>query len=400
MSMSGTDRRWYVPNLRGSRLALALTSGFCIALSACSGPEPTELDAQLTSALVIGTLSPAESDAVVFVRANHDDGAFDDCTGTLVSPSVVITAKHCVTLVQPGKFVCKGAGTLVENGQGAGLFGAKIEPSRIEIHVGTAPDGSAMTRAAAIFASESGDACHDDIAALVLESPIQQDSYPPLRAVRPTVIGERVRLVGYGTAGHGTLIERRETADVRVLDVGRDDGVNNPNATTPARSFVIGGGTACFGDSGGPALSMDTGALVGVYSRISGDCFAVESRNTFILASSFSGLFARAFERAGEEPQLEPAPGGAPEPVGTGGMSGTTAVVALPLEQTAAGAGGDTSVPTTVRETVAPAEPSRHAALHCSLVPSQRGGRPSAVPWLVLALAGVFSRRRFVRGPF
>ncbi|HMA96145.1 MAG TPA: trypsin-like serine protease [Polyangiaceae bacterium] len=397
--MSGTDRCWHLLNLEGSHLTLAFTSGLCIALGACSGPEPSELDAQATSALIVGTLSPAESDAVVFVRANHDDGVFDDCTGTLVSPSVVITAKHCVTLVQPGKFVCKGAGTLVENGQGAGLFGAKIEPSRIEIHVGTAPDGGAMTRAIATFASESGDACHDDIAALVLESPIQQDSYPPLRAVRPTVIGERVRLVGYGTVGHGTLIERREAADVRVLDVGRDDGVNNPNATTPARSFVIGGGTACFGDSGGPALSMDTGALVGVYSRISGDCFAVESRNTFILASSFSALFARAFELAGEEPQIEPAPAGAPEPVGAGGMGGTTAVVALPLEQTAAGSGGDASIPTTARETVASAEPSRHAALHCSLAPSKCGGQPNAVPWLVLALA-VFSRRRFARGPF
>lgn len=427
--MAGKDPRKHQSNL-GVRWFLHAV--VYVAPMACAGVPPNELEANALSALVGGSLSPAERDAVVFVRANHDDGAFDDCSGTLLSPRVLITAKHCVTLVQPGKFVCTGAGSLREDGLGAGLFGAKFASEKLEVFPGTAPVGTAAAHGLATFTTESSDACHDDVAAVVLDTPIPQDSYPSLRvAARPTVVGETVRLVGYGATEHDKLVERHEVDNVRIIDVGRDDGVLDPNATTPARSLVVGGGTACFGDSGGPALSMTTGALVGVYSRIAGDCFAAESRNTYMLASSFFELFSRAFELAGEQPLLEPslepvgpapvAAAGASGTMGGAGARGTTLDVGRTSTATleAAGAGavvvganasggvpvgaggsrgqGVAGVGTAVAE---PAASTRHEALRCSLGRTSAGAAPGTTRcWLLVALAVGFSRRRFGRYP-
>jgi hypothetical protein len=386
--MSGIVVRKLRIDLERGDFVRALAYLWCATSMACSEVRPTEPTAQSHSALIGGSLSPTERDAVVFMRANYPDGSFADCTGTLLSPHVVITAKHCVTLLQPGEFVCNGAGTLVQNGQGGGLFGAKVDGSRIEVYTGTAPVGAAAARVLATFASESGDACHDDIAAIVLDTPIPQDTYPMLRVVRPVRVGETVRLVGYGTVGHETLVERRELADVRVTDVGRDDGVLDPNANTPARAFVVGGATACFGDSGGPALSMATGALMGVYSRITGDCFAVESRNDFILAASFVDLFARAFSQAGEEPSLEPDLAATEDPVGAADSGAT------------AGVGGSGTTTTGDPSTASLAgEQKRHDALRCSVGRSKEGVGSLLTAWLLLALAASFSRRYFGRRP-
>lgn len=446
--MSGKGPR----SLRSSpRYSWIVCLSLCISSVACSQVATKEPNATSMSDLVGGSLSPVERDAVVFIRANHEDGAFDDCTGTLLSPRVLITAKHCVTLVQPGEFVCTGAGALRVDGKGAGLFGAKFDGSQIEVFPGTAPVGAAVAHAAAIFVSESSDACHDDVAAVVLDTPIAQEYYPPLRLTRTTMIGETVRLVGYGTSEHDQLIERREIADVRVVDVGRDDGVPNPNATTPPRSFVVGGATACFGDSGGPALSMTTGALIGVYSRITGDCFALESRNTYMLASSFLDLFSPAFELAGEEPLLEPAiegtasnpmstggAGGAPVvdanvtaadrggatadvagaggmtlygtgvgPVGLGGMSvvgagGAIVVATTVMGGATAGVGGSRglSLAGSGGMMLEPPVSSRHQALTCSLRAYGFGGSPvDAFGWLLVVAVGRFSRRRRARRP-
>jgi hypothetical protein len=353
-----------------------LALGVGAAQSACSGDPPTGAEASIGSALIGGSLSTVEHDAVVFVRANHESGEFDDCTGTLVSPQVVITAKHCVTSVKVGEFLCTGAGVLVENGEGAGVFGAKLDPKRIEIFSGAVPTGAPVAHGLHSFTTGSGDACHDDVAVLVLDTAITLDYYPAIRASRPTVRGENVRVIGYGVVGNDVEIERRELADIRVLDVGSEVEIDNPSATTPSRSFVLGGGTACFGDSGGPALSMDTGALTGIYSRITGDCFATESRNTFMLASSFTSLFAQAFEKAGEQPEFEPATDA--EPTSSGGATGTSGT----------------------ENASEPTEASRHEALACSLGSSHERRRT----WLPIGLALLWGigiiRRRYVRSPF
>jgi hypothetical protein len=166
-------------------------------------------------------------------------------------------------------------------------------------------------------------------------------------------------LVGYGVKTRGALIERRELRDVRVLDVGKEQ--TSQSATTPPRTFTVAGGTACFGDSGGPALASETGALTGVYSRITGDCLATESRNTFMLAASFTDMFELAFAEASERPSLE-------MPVETPPDGGAAGAPNEPVSE----------------------EPARHEAINCALGQATAPGLPAGI----LALLGWFALRR------
>jgi hypothetical protein len=251
-----------------------------------------------------GVDSPEARDAVVFVHVEHADGAFSDCTGTLITPHVSVTAKHCIARVANRTFVCSGSGELVEDGAGAGLFGETADPFAIEIYSGARPIGTPSARGARVITTSSVQACRDDLALIVLDRAIELDQYAALRTELHTRVGEPLRLVGYGSGQREGTVERRELLNVRVLDVGSTEG-DDARATTPRRSLVVEGNTVCIGDSGGPALSMESGALVAVFSRISGDCLARESRNTFMLVAGYLELFERALEATGESAMLE-----------------------------------------------------------------------------------------------
>jgi hypothetical protein len=81
--------------------------------------------------------------------------------------------------------------------------------------------------------------------------------------------------------------------------------LSGPTTAAP-RTFVTSQG-ACFGDSGGPAFSEETGALSGVYSLAGGQvCTARNARNVYTRFSPFTKMIEQAFAEAGAEPVLEP----------------------------------------------------------------------------------------------
>ncbi len=80
----------------GLRAALAT-----LLLVACSNASD-DAPRSLAQAVIGGTESSATHDQIVLLV--HSDGAkvFATCSGTLVAPNVVMTARHCVSAVAKG----------------------------------------------------------------------------------------------------------------------------------------------------------------------------------------------------------------------------------------------------------------------------------------------------------
>jgi len=335
--------------------------------------------------IVNGAISTAVDDAVVSLSAL---GA--GCTGTLIAPNVVLTALHCVADYDPGfRFNCQPDGTLPP-GSSVGQVGATVDPSSVSVRVGVEVGGD-VVHGKAIFGTGSTDACHDDLAVVVLERAPDIGDAPlvSVRFARATRKGEPARIVGYGDVEQTATDRGRQVrTNLSVRGVGRLDEGGSGDVGVLPRTLQIGEGP-CHGDSGGPVFSQETGAQIGVYSLLNANtCTGVDVRNTYTLIAPFESLIRTALESAGVEPSVEPG-----EPTGSGGEAGATSV------PVAGGGSGGAGGP--VGEAGAAEDPGdgsgsfRHSS-GCAL---EAAGAPPRGSWLLIsaALVGVIgsaARRR------
>ena len=215
--------------------------------------------------LLVGALTVVPARAIIWAGPDGDghpyvgvaqffiDGAPSHiCSGTLLSPTIFLTAGHCT----------------VDTSLAAVLFDAEITAASPFVlgapH--THPDydtGFPNTR---------------DVGVVVLASPVELNEYgalPEIGAVdelatRRGHTDQLFTIVGYGDQAivpfpQWAPIRHVGTPQLVTLDSALTGGFNLQLSGNPGRRAT---GGACFGDSGGPALFGDTNVVAGIGSFV------------------------------------------------------------------------------------------------------------------------------------
>ncbi|RMH36534.1 MAG: hypothetical protein D6689_22430 [Deltaproteobacteria bacterium] len=211
----------------------ACAAAATIAAAGCAADAGGASPAARRAAIVNGEADPYDFGVVAL-----SFGGSSFCTGTVVSPHIVVTAAHCVDPAEiPDMWIKVG----------------EHAASGVPIPV---VDG-------VVHAEYDGGS--NDIALLVLAAPAPVRPWPVNRtAFDASWLGREVRLVGYGvTDPNGGGGGRKREG---IAAISNFDALDFAYASAPAQT--------CFGDSGGPAFVLVDGVevLAGVTSRGDADC--------------------------------------------------------------------------------------------------------------------------------
>jgi hypothetical protein len=200
----------------------------CVAMVAGAALAAAAPAQAITNGVPDGSGHP-EVGALLAPRA-YSDGTWATCTGTLISPTVFLTAAHC------DQGISRVAVT----------FNSVYDPSTGTTYWGT-------WHADPQYTSAQSDP--HDIAVVVLDKPVkslQPARLPAAASLSDLGVGTRFTSVGYGA--QSVTIDKGPTfhyADTRYVATGGLDAVN-PSWLRISMNPALGDGGTCYGDSGGP----------------------------------------------------------------------------------------------------------------------------------------------------
>lgn len=378
------------------------------ALLSCGEPlERHTLDTH-ESAIVRGEDSGDDQNAVVLVVSSSVESW---CTASVVASNLLLTARHCLFTAALGE----NSYADCENGAAVEVSRA-LPPETFSVYVGKQrPLRSPVAQGTHVYSSPDLDLCDNEIALLRVDTPMPVAPLP-MRLDSPPIKGEVGTLVGWGaTMENETLPDRRQRRDLVIEELGPSNYAppGGPPRFIHGNSFAATEG-GCAGDSGGPLISRETGAIIGMQHDVTSldPVVQLDVENAWAQCFSATTLFQRldqqagwlreTFREAGAAPWLEgrapPAPAAAPcsspedcstgsclEVAGTRFCSTGCDAALCPDGMSCVGAIGDRRcVPASL------AASRSEPASACSLAPGRRGG----FGLLGFAIAVRWARRR------
>jgi hypothetical protein len=242
-------------------------------VTACSAAEPLDLGAS-AGELIHGTREPGMPSVVLVLQTGATTGGGGLCTGTVIGPYAVLTAKHCVfTETGTGYTALPSVEFLVVVGSDLNDRASIVDTFGV-VDVRTTP-GSAI---------DTDINNGDDLAVLLLTRNIGTPAYALAPSVPPP--GSSVTVVGYGRVRTGTPDPT-------------DSGVKYRAAMNVSRSGTAlietdGPAWTCQGDSGGPLFDSSmrvagvTSFGLGATCTNSYSYFTATPRHSALLASALA----------------------------------------------------------------------------------------------------------------